>query len=237
MSDVAISVHKLGKLYRVGERERYDMLREALVRLLTVPFEWRRHGPKLISNGNDSCVTSGYGSEDPDPQSQQDIWALRDVSFEIKRGDIVGMIGCNGAGKSTLLKILSRITEPTEGEARVYGRIGSLLEVGTGFHAELTGRENIYLNGTILGMKKREIDRKFDEIVSFAEVDKFLDTPVKRTRVGCTRAWRFLSPLILIPRYWWSTRCWPSATPCSKKVFWKDGRSSKKRKNGFPCKP
>jgi lipopolysaccharide transport system ATP-binding protein len=107
------------------------------------------------------------------------IWALKDVSFEVKRGEIIGVIGRNGAGKSTLLKILSRITEPTEGHAYIHGRVGSLLEVGTGFHHELTGRENIYLNGAILGMKKAEIDRKFDEIVAFAEVEKFIDTPVK----------------------------------------------------------
>ncbi|HLA81302.1 MAG TPA: ABC transporter ATP-binding protein, partial [Thermoleophilia bacterium] len=112
------------------------------------------------------------------------IWALRDVSLEIPEGQIVGVIGRNGAGKSTLLKILSRITEPTEGRAEIRGRVGSLLEVGTGFHPELTGRENIYLNGAILGMRKREIDRKFDEIVGFAEIDRFLDTPVKRYSSG-----------------------------------------------------
>lgn len=184
MSDVAITVNKLGKLYRMGERERYHMLRDALTGLFTGPFKWRCNGRQPISNGNVSSATSGSKSEDCDFQSQQHIWALKDVSFEIKRGEVIGIIGCNGAGKSTLLKILSRITEPTEGEARIYGRIGSLLEVGTGFHAELTGRENIYLNGTILGMKKTEIDRKFDEIVSFAEVENFLDTPVKRYSSG-----------------------------------------------------
>src|SRR6202051_672994 len=122
--------------------------------------------------------------ESPDPQSRQHIWALRDISFDVFQGEVLGLIGKNGAGKSTLLKIISRITLPTTGRIRGNGRIASLLEVGTGFHGELTGRENIYLNGQIMGMKKKEIDRKFDEIIDFSGVCRFLDTPVKRYSSG-----------------------------------------------------
>src|SRR5205807_6698376 len=117
-------------------------------------------------------------------ENAETFWALRDISFDIHQGDVVGIIGRNGAGKSTLLKILSRITEPTGGEIDIYGRVGSLLEVGTGFHPELTGRENIFLNGSILGMRRREIQQKFEEIVAFAEIERFLDTPVKRYSSG-----------------------------------------------------
>ena len=165
MSDVAIRVEGLSKLYRLGKRERYRTLRDTLVDAVAAPFRSLRS--RRVSNG--------------EPET---IWALKDVSFEVKYGEVIGIIGRNGAGKSTLLKILSRITEPTEGEAEIRGRVGSLLEVGTGFHPELTGRENIYLNGAILGMKRAEIQRKFDEIVAFAEVEKFLDTPVKRYSSG-----------------------------------------------------
>lgn len=165
MSDIAVRVKNLGKLYRIGGQQRYKRFTETVVDTLTAPLHrLRRLGQ-------------------PIPPAEA-LWALKDVSFEVKQGEVVGIIGRNGAGKSTLLKILSRITEPTEGEARVYGRVGSLLEVGTGFHPELTGRENIYLNGAILGMRKTEIDRKFDEIVAFAEIEKFLDTPVKRYSSG-----------------------------------------------------
>jgi lipopolysaccharide transport system ATP-binding protein len=140
----------------------------------------------FLHNGKGRQATNvESGAADSFRPSQTDyIWALKDISFEVKPGEIIGFVGRNGAGKSTLLKILSRITEPTDGKAKVYGRIGSLLEVGTGFHPELTGRENIYLNGAILGMRKAEIDRRFDEIVDFADIEKFIDTPVKRYSSG-----------------------------------------------------
>jgi lipopolysaccharide transport system ATP-binding protein len=172
MSDVVIRVENLGKLYRIGKaQERYPTLRDALTNTFTAPLR------RLRSAFQRSSVPTFQRSNDH-------IWALKDVSFEVKRGEVLGIIGRNGAGKSTLLKILSRITEPTEGRAETNGRVGSLLEVGTGFHPELTGRENIYLNGAILGMKKAEIERKFAEIVAFAEIEKFLDTPVKHYSSG-----------------------------------------------------
>jgi lipopolysaccharide transport system ATP-binding protein len=169
LTEVAIRVEGLGKRYRIGERAPYVTLRDSLAdaagiarRLVTSPSRVRKY--------------SGGGEET--------FWALRDVTFDVPRGQAIGIVGRNGAGKSTLLKILSRITEPTQGQAEVYGRFGSLLEVGTGFHPELTGRENTYLNGAILGMSRAEIDRKFDEIVAFAEIERFIDTPVKRYSSG-----------------------------------------------------
>ena len=169
MSDIAIRVENLSKQYRIGgPQARYKTIRESLTEAVQSPF--RRLSS--VVRGQSSAV------------SNETIWALKDVSFEVKRGEVVGIIGRNGAGKTTLLKILSRITEPTEGHAEIHGRVGSLLEVGTGFHPELTGRENIYLNGAILGMKRAEIERKFDEIVAFAEIEKFMDTPVKHYSSG-----------------------------------------------------
>jgi len=171
MGDIAIRVEHLSKQYHIGRKqEKYRTLRDTLAEAFVAPF--RRAGRLLRGQATGAAELS------------ETIWALRDVSFEVKRGEVIGIIGRNGAGKSTLLKILSRITEPTEGYAEIHGRVGSLLEVGTGFHNELTGRENIYLNGAILGMKRAEIDRKFDEIVAFAEVEKFIDTPVKHYSSG-----------------------------------------------------
>jgi lipopolysaccharide transport system ATP-binding protein len=168
MSNIALRVDNLSKLYHIGASlQHYATLRDVLAGWLTKPL--RRTRPDRASKNG----------RQPDT-----IWALKDVSFEIRPGEVVGIIGRNGAGKSTLLKILSQITEPTYGRAEIFGRVSSLLEVGTGFHPELTGRENIYLNGAILGMRRAEINRKFDEIVAFAEIEKFLDTPVKHYSSG-----------------------------------------------------
>ncbi|MDR3639336.1 MAG: ABC transporter ATP-binding protein [Isosphaeraceae bacterium] len=176
-----IRVDNLGKRYRIGRRESpYGTLRESLTRAVRAPFE-RLH--RVIRDRRSKLSTDEYGS-DPDQEREDQIWAVRNVSFEVMPGDVFGIVGRNGAGKSTLLKLLSRVTEPTTGRVDLYGRVGSLLEVGTGFHPELTGAENIYLNGAILGMKRAEIRRKFDEIVSFAEVEKFVYTPVKHYSSG-----------------------------------------------------
>lgn len=161
MSDVAIRIEGLGKRYRLGQRERYQALRDTLARMIAAPL--RRHGAR---------------------RPPAAVWALKDVTLTIPRGEILGIIGPNGAGKTTLLKILSRITEPTEGRAEIRGRVGSLLEVGTGFHPELTGRENVSLNGAIMGMSRREIERKFDEIVAFSGVETFMETPMKHYSIG-----------------------------------------------------
>ena len=174
MSDIVIHAEGLSKQYRIGPRQPYLALREVLTDRLYAPF---RRLNSLIRR-----APTEFGRKKQ--TAEKWIWALNDVSLDVKHGEILGIIGRNGAGKSTLLKILSRITRPTVGRAEIFGRIGSLLEVGTGFHPELSGRENIYLNGAVLGLKKTEINRKFDEIISFAEIEKFLDTPVKRYSSG-----------------------------------------------------
>jgi lipopolysaccharide transport system ATP-binding protein len=171
MSDIAIHVESLSKKYHIGGSQKsYYRLTDQLADMVVAPF--RRAGKLLRGQATGAA------------ELDETIWALRDISFQIKSGEVIGIIGRNGAGKSTLLKILSGISDPTEGYADIYGRVGSLLEVGTGFHPELTGRENIFLNGAILGMKKAEIESKLDEIVAFAEIDKFLDTPVKHYSSG-----------------------------------------------------
>jgi len=171
MSEIVIDADRLGKRYRIRHRsESGEGFRHKVQEVATAPLKWLSAKRVPVTDASRPTV--------------EDFWALRDVSFDVRRGDVVGIIGRNGAGKSTLLKILSRITEPSEGRARIRGRVASLLEVGTGFHPELTGRENIFLNGTILGMSRREIQQRFDEIVSFAEVERFLDTPVKRYSSG-----------------------------------------------------
>ena len=168
---IAIKAEGLGKQYKIGgPSAKYRTLRDSIASAFMSPLQ----------KASDIIRGHSYGAA----QLNETIWALKDISFEIKKGEAVGIIGRNGAGKSTLLKILSRITEPAEGYARINGRVGSLLEVGTGFHPELTGRENIFLNGAILGMKKAEIERKFDEIVAFSDIEKFIDTPVKHYSSG-----------------------------------------------------
>jgi lipopolysaccharide transport system ATP-binding protein len=172
MSEFAIRVEGLSKQYRIGEKQAsYKTLRDLLAAQFNFDFKRSLFGRQ---NGSGRGHSNGNNS----------FWALKDVSFEVKQGEVLGMIGRNGAGKSTLLKILARITEPTRGYADIVGRVGSLLEIGTGFHPELTGRENIYLSGAILGMKRKELARKFDEIVAFAEVEQFVDTPVKQNSSG-----------------------------------------------------
>ncbi len=171
MSNLAIKVEGIGKQYRIGlQEERHDTLVGSITAALKYPM---KNLARLRS-------LSAFRRDD----EADIVWALRDVSFEVQEGEVVGIIGHNGAGKSTLLKILSRITEPSRGYIDLYGRVASLLEVGTGFHPELTGRENVFLNGTILGMTKAEIDRKYDEIVDFSGIEKFIDTPVKRYSSG-----------------------------------------------------
>jgi len=168
VADLAVDAEGLSKLYKLGQRESYSTLRDVLGRAIAGPSRLLRRGREVAAPA----------------EPNETFWALRDVSFDVRHGDVLGVIGRNGAGKSTLLKVLTRITQPTEGRVEMHGRAGSLLEVGTGFHPELTGRENVYLNGSILGMRKNEIAAKFDDIVAFSEIERFLDTPVKRYSSG-----------------------------------------------------
>ena len=208
MTESALIIENLSKVYRIGSREeKHDSIGRSVVEFIKSPVKnYLKY--RSLYKFSDEVLYGDYEGDDI-------LWALRDVSFEVKQGEVVGIIGVNGAGKSTLLKVISRITPPTKGRITIRGRVSSLLEVGTGFHQELTGRENVYLNGTILGMRKREVDRKFDEIVDFSGVEKFLDTPVKRYSMGmrvrlASAVAAHLEPEILI-------RYWPSVTPSSKK--------------------
>lgn len=176
-AETAIKVKNISKVYRIGLKEQmHDSFGKALYNFIKSPLT-NYHRYRSLYRFDDIKPDSNSNSSDI-------IWALKDISFEVKQGEAIGIIGSNGAGKSTLLKILSKITDPTKGNAEIHGRVASLLEVGTGFHQELTGRENVYLNGTILGMRKNEVDRKFDEIVDFSGIEKFIDTPVKRYSSG-----------------------------------------------------
>jgi lipopolysaccharide transport system ATP-binding protein len=182
-----IQVERIGKRYRIGQAKRQTALSHAIGDALRAPARLFRRGADPAPGANGSASTNGNKSIRIDKDSSGGspyLWALKDVTFDVKEGEVVGLIGRNGAGKSTLLKILARVTCPTEGHAELHGRIGSLLEVGTGFHPELTGRENVFMSGAVLGMRAAEIRRKFDEIVAFSEVERFLDTPLKHYSTG-----------------------------------------------------
>ena len=187
-SDIVISVRNLGKHYKLGATLSHDTLRDAIVHGAKGLCSWLRRNGKpgrlLSPNEEQETKDNELRTKNKEPRTKNEIWALKDVSFDVKRGEVLGIIGRNGAGKSTLLKILSQITEPTEGEIRIRGGVATLLEVGTGMHPELTGRENVYLNGAILGMRKAEIDAKYDEIVGFAGIAEFMSTPIKRYSSG-----------------------------------------------------
>ena len=189
MSQTVIRVEGLGKRYRIDQGARHTALRNLIGDALRSParlLTGSSHGSNNHPSAGSPAANTAPGANTPTAANGRSrfIWALKDVNFEVHQGEVVGLIGRNGAGKSTLLKILARITTPTEGHAEIHGRVGSLLEVGTGFHAELTGRENVYMSGAILGMRKTEIDRKFDEIVAFSEVERFLETPLKHYSSG-----------------------------------------------------
>jgi lipopolysaccharide transport system ATP-binding protein len=199
-NNIVIKVENMSKRYRIGLKEKtHDSIGSAIFDFMKSPLNNYRKYRSLYKFDD----ISQNHRPDSNSNSSDIIWALKDVSFEVEHGEVLGIIGTNGAGKSTLLKILSRITDPTNGSAKIKGRVASLIEVGTGFHQELSGRENVYLNGTVLGMKKKEVDQKFDQIVDFSGIEKFIDTPVKRYSSGMTVRLAFavaahLEPEILI---------------------------------------
>ncbi len=194
-ANIAINVENLNKIYRIGLKEgMHDSLGKSFFEFIKSPVKNYKKYSSLY-NFNDV----NFNDPDSDQEREDILWAVRDVSFEVKKGEVLGLIGGNGAGKSTLLKMLARITDPTSGQVEITGRISSLLEVGTGFHQELTGRENVYLNGTILGMRREEVARKFDEIVEFSGVEKFIDTPVKRYSSGMKVRLAFAVASVLEP--------------------------------------
>ena len=200
----AIEVDSVGKRYWLGTGHHEDSLGRKVDRLVKAPVS-----PGAVAGRR----TEAAGES-------EEFWALRDISFELPQGDILGLIGANGSGKSTLLKMLSNITPPTEGRITLRGRVGTLLEVGTGFHPELTGRENVYLNGAILGMRRQEIDALFDEIVDFSGIDRSSTRPSSATPAACSCGSRSRSPRTSTPRSCWWTRFWPSATRSSSASAW-----------------
>ena len=207
-STVALRVQHIGKRYRIGAAQKSrGLLGDQIVASVKRPAPAR-------------CRNVPRQRDSTSPRPEDNFWALSDVSFDVPHGEAVGIIGRNGTGKSTLLKILARITKPTTGRVELFGRVGALLEVGTGFHSELTGRENIYLTGAILGMHRAEIVRKFDEIVAFAEIQEFIDTPVKHYSSGMFMRLGFAVAAHLDPKFSSWTRCWRWATRHFKENAW-----------------
>lgn len=224
MGKIAIEFQNISKQYALGSIGTGTLSRD-------LNRWWAR-----IRGKEDPYLRIGEENDRSKKATGDFVWALKDINFHVEEGEVLGIIGKNGAGKSTLLKILSRVTSPTAGCIRARGRIASLLEVGTGFHPEMTGRENIYMNGSIMGMTKAEITRKLDEIVAFAGVEKYIDTPVKRYSSGMTVCgWDLLSPPIWSRKFWWWTRCWQWEMRNSKRRLLARCRMYRKERDGQSC--